>query len=144
MRTNNGKIAYMTSTDSGDNWSSPQYLDFVSNPNYGTELSIIKYSHKIDGKDAVILSTPNSKGGRRNGQIWIGLVNGDNSIDWRYHHDVDYAEYGYSYSSLTELPDGKIGLMFEKFESWSNLQLHLKNVLPYVIYDIDDLKENQQ
>ncbi|PCF37947.1 sialidase family protein [Staphylococcus delphini] len=144
MRTNNGKIAYMTSIDSGDHWSSPQYLDFVSNPNYGTELSIIKYSHKIDGKDAVILSTPNSKGGRRNGQIWIGLVNDDNSIDWRYHHDVDYAEYGYSYSSLTELPDGKIGLMFEKFESWSNLQLHLKNVLPYVIYDIDDLKENQQ
>ncbi|WP_086428552.1 sialidase family protein [Staphylococcus cornubiensis] len=143
MRTNNGKIAYMTSTDAGDHWSSPKYLDFVSNPSYGTELSIIKYSKKIDGKDAVILSTPNSTSGRRNGQIWIGLVNGDNTIDWRYHHDVDYSQYGYGYSSLTEMPNGQIGLMFEKFDSWSNNELHMKNVVPFVKYDIKDLKNNK-
>lgn len=140
MRTNNGKIAYLTSRDSGTTWSSPQYLDFVSNPTYGTQLSIINYSQKIDGKKAVILSSPNSTSGRRHGQISIGLINDDDTIDWRYHHDVDFSQYGFSYSTLTELPNHDIGLMFEKFDSWSRNELHMKNVVPYVSFSIDDLK----
>lgn len=140
MRTNNGKIAYLTSTDSGENWGVPEYLSFVSNPGYGTELSIINYSKKIDGKKAVILSTPNSRSGRRNGQVSIGLINDDNTIEWRYHHDVDFSQYGFSYSTLTELPNHDIGLMFEKFDSWSRNELHMKNVVPYVSLSIEDLK----
>lgn len=142
MRTNNGKIAFITSKDAGNTWSNPNYLDFISNPNYGTELSIINYSQKIDGKNAVILSTPNSKNGRRNGQIWIGLLGENNKIEWRYHHDVDYSQYGFSYSTLTELPNHDIGLMYEKFDSWSRNELHIKNVIPYVSYKIEDLKNN--
>ncbi|WP_238989647.1 sialidase family protein [Staphylococcus sp. MI 10-1553] len=142
MRTNNGKIAFITSKDAGNNWSDPEYLDFISNPNYGTELSIINYSQKIDGKNAVILSTPNSKKGRRNGQIWIGLIGENNKIEWRYHHDVDYSKYGFSYSTLTELPNHDVGLMYEKFDSWSRNELHIKNVVPYVSYKIEDLKNN--
>lgn len=139
MRTNNGKIAYITSYDSGNTWSKPQYLSFIHNPSYGTELSIINYSQKIDGKNAVILSTPNSPSGRRHGQIWIGLINSDNTIDWKYHHDIDNSQYGYSYSTLTELPNHKIGVMFEKFDSWSRNELHMKNVVPYISFDIKDL-----
>ncbi|MCZ9599369.1 MULTISPECIES: sialidase family protein [Lactobacillus] len=139
MRTNNGKIAYITSYDSGNTWSKPQYLSFISNPSYGTELSIINYSQKIDGKNAVILSTPNSTAGRRHGQIWIGLINSNNTIDWKYHHDIDNSQYGYSYSTLTELPNHKIGVMFEKFDSWSRNELHMKNVVPYISFDIKDL-----
>ncbi|ANQ82112.1 sialidase domain-containing protein [Staphylococcus pseudintermedius] len=142
MRTNNGKIAFITSKDAGNTWSNPNYLDFISNPNYGTELSIINYSQKIDGKNAVILSTPNSKNGRRNGQIWIGLLGENNKVEWRYHHDVDYSQYGFSYSTLTELPNHDIGLMYEKFDSWSRNELHIKNVIPYVSYKIEDLKNN--
>ncbi|UXR54182.1 sialidase family protein [Staphylococcus schleiferi] len=144
MRTNNGKIAFITSKDAGETWSEPEYLDFISNPNYGTELSIINYSQKIDGKNAVILSTPNSKYGRRNGQIWIGLVDENNHIDWRYHHNVDYSQYGYSYSSLTELPNNDIGLMFEKYDSWSRKELHIKNVVPFVSYQIEELKNTEK
>ncbi|WP_159795389.1 sialidase family protein [Streptococcus halichoeri] len=143
MRTNNGKIAYLTSKDSGNTWGAPQYLDFVTNPKYGTELSIINYSQKIDGKKALILSTPNSPNGRRHGQVSIGLINDDHSIEWRYHHDIDFAQYGFSYSSLTELPNHDIGLMFEKFDSWSRNELHMKNVVPYVSLTIDDLKTHQ-
>ncbi|EGO8295532.1 sialidase [Enterococcus faecalis] len=140
MRTNNGKIAYLTSKDSGETWGAPEYLNFVSNPGYGTELSIINYSQKIDGKKAVILSTPNSSSGRRNGQVSIGLINDDNTIEWRYHHDVDFSQYGFSYSTLTELPNHDVGLMFEKFDSWSRNELHMKNVVPYVSFSIEDLK----
>lgn len=142
MRTNNGKIAYLTSKDAGTTWSAPEYLKFVSNPSYGTQLSIINYSQLIDGKKAVILSTPNSTNGRKHGQISIGLINDDNTIDWRYHHDVDYSNYGYSYSTLTELPNHEIGLMFEKFDSWSRNELHMKNVVPYITFKIEDLKKN--
>lgn len=140
MRTNNGKIAYLTSKDSGETWGAPEYLNFVSNPGYGTELSIINYSQKIDGKKAVILSTPNSRSGRRHGQVSIGLINDDNTIEWRYHHDVDFSQYGFSYSTLTELPNHDIGLMFEKFDSWSRNELHMKNVVPYVSFSIEALK----
>ncbi|MFD1671839.1 sialidase domain-containing protein [Agrilactobacillus yilanensis] len=140
MRTNNGKVAYMTSTDGGDTWGAPQYLDFINNPGYGTQLSIIKYSQLIDGQEAVILSTPNATNGRRNGQLWTGLIDkANNTINWKYHYDVDYSNYGYSYSAVEELPNHDIGLFYEKFDSWSRNELHMKNVLPYTSLTIDQL-----
>ena len=70
----------------------------------------------------------------------IGLIHEDNTIEWRYHHDVDSSQYGFSYSTLTELPNHEIGLMFEKFDSWSRNELHMKNVVPYISFSIEDLK----
>ncbi|MGC4375258.1 sialidase, partial [Streptococcus suis] len=59
FRTTTGKIAYMTSYDSGETWTDVFYLDHISQTNYGTQVTAIKYSKKIEGKDAIILSTPN-------------------------------------------------------------------------------------
>ncbi|WP_279292391.1 exo-alpha-sialidase [Enterococcus cecorum] len=139
FRTTTGKIAYMTSYDNGDTWSGVSYLDMISQTSYGTQVSVIKYSQKIDGKDAVILSSPNSTAGRKGGQLWVGLINADDSIDWRYHYNVDLPNYGYSYSALTELPNQHIGLFFEKYDSWSRNELHLSNVVQYVDLEITDL-----
>ncbi|WP_216364202.1 sialidase family protein [Enterococcus cecorum] len=139
FRTTTGKIAYMTSYDSGDTWSGVSYLDMISQTSYGTQVSVIKYSQKIDGRDAVILSSPNSTVGRKGGQLWVGLINADDSIDWRYHYNVDLPNYGYSYSALTELPNQHIGLFFEKYDSWSRNELHLSNVVQYVDLEIADL-----
>ena len=139
FRTTTGKIAYMTSYDSGDTWSGVSYLDMISQTSYGTQVSVIKYSQKIDGRDAVILSSPNSTVGRKGGQLWVRLINADDSIDWRYHYNVDLPNYGYSYSALTELPNQHIGLFFEKYDSWSRNELHLSNVVQYVDLEIADL-----
>ncbi len=140
LRTTTGKIGYMTSLDSGDSWSEVKYLDIVQNTSYGTQLSIIKYSQLINGKEAVILSTPNSTNGRRNGQLWVGFIDkATNTIDWNHKYDVDYPQYGYSYSALTELPNHKIGLLYEKYDAWSRNELHLKNVLKYTTLTIDDI-----
>ncbi|WP_409193580.1 sialidase domain-containing protein [Enterococcus cecorum] len=139
FRTTTGKIAYMTSYDSGDTWSGVSCLDMISQTSYGTQVSVIKYSQKIDGRDAVILSSPNSTVGRKGGQLWVGLINADDSIDWRYHYNVDLPNYGYSYSALTELPNQHIGLFFEKYDSWSRNELHLSNVVQYVDLEIADL-----
>ena len=61
------------------------------------------------------------------------------SIDWKYSYAVDGSQIGYSYSCLTELPSGEIGLLYEKYDSWSRNELHLKNILKYEKFTIDEL-----
>lgn len=143
MRTTTGKIGYITSYDNGNTWDNVKYLDFIHNTSYGTQLSIIKYSQKIDGHEALIMSTPNSTTGRRNGQIWVGLVDDSTGeVDWKYHYNVDKSEFGYSYSALAETSDYKIALLYEKYDSWSRNELHLKNILKLEIFDLNDLLKN--
>ena len=140
FRTTTGKIAYMTSRDSGETWSEVSYIDEIQQTSYGTQVSAIKYSQLIDGKEAVILSTPNSRNGRKGGQLVVGLVNEeDDSIDWKYHYDIDLPSYGYAYSAITELPNHHIGVLFEKYDSWSRNELHLSNVVQYIDLEINDL-----
>ncbi|WP_161980239.1 sialidase family protein [Streptococcus sp. S784/96/1] len=140
FRTTTGKIAYMTSYDSGESWSETFYLDNITQTNYGTQVSAIKYSQLVDGKEAIILSTSNATDGRKGGQLNVGLVNPeDYSIDWKYSYNVDLPKYGYAYSSLTELPNHKIGVLFEKYDSWSRSELHLTNVVQYIDLDITDI-----
>lgn len=140
FRTTTGKIGYMTSTDSGATWSDVDYLDMIQQTNYGTQLSVIKYSQSIDGKEAVILSTTNSTQGRKNGQLWMGFINpNNNSIDWKHTYDIDLPSYGYAYSAITELANHHIGVLFEKYDSWSRNELHLSNVTQYVDLEISDL-----
>ncbi|HEP1824346.1 TPA: exo-alpha-sialidase [Streptococcus suis] len=142
FRTTTGKIAYMTSYDSGESWSDVFYLDHIVQTNYGTQVTAIKYSKKIDGKDAIILSTPNNSSGRRTGQIWIGLINSDDTVEWKYSYNVDLPKFGYSYSAITELPNGHLGLLFEKYDSWSRNELHLSDVVQYVDLEISDIINN--
>ena len=40
---------------------------------------------------------------------------------------------------MTELPNHEIGLMFEKFDSWSRNELHMKNVVPYITFKIVEI-----
>lgn len=147
LRTGSGYIAEVTSIDGGETWSDRVPLTEIATTSYGTQLSVINYSQPIDGKPAIILSAPNATNGRKNGKIWIGLINetgqsGVNkySVEWKYCYSVDTPQMGYSYSCLTELPDGKVGLLYEKYDSWSRNELHLKNILKYEKFTIDELK----
>lgn len=54
------------------------------------------------------------------------MENGSNDIDWVKHKEVNNANDGYSYSALTETKNSKILLLYEKYDSWSRNQLHLK------------------
>ncbi len=86
---------------------------------YGCMISAINYSQKVDGKDAIILSSPEGPNRRSNGIIRIGLLNEytDESgrtrynVDWKYKHQVNSGEF--QYSSLTELPNNDIAIMYE-------------------------------
>lgn len=146
LRTGSGYIAEVTSADGGETWSKRVPLTQISTTSYGTQLSVINYSQLIDGKQVIILSSPNATNGRKNGKIWVGLINDTGksgvdrySIDWKYSYAVDGSQIGYSYSCLTELPSGEIGLLYEKYDSWSRNELHLKNILKYEKFTIDEL-----
>ena len=147
LRTGSGYIAQVMSTDGGETWSERVPLTEIATTGYGTQLSVINYSQPVDGKPAILLSAPNATNGRKNGKIWIGLISetGNSgkdkySVDWKYCYSVDTPQMGYSYSCLTELPDGEIGLLYEKYDSWSRNELHLKNILKYERFNIYELK----
>ncbi len=137
-RTDNGKIGYSMSHDNGDTWTEITNLDIVDNTQYGTQVSALKYSGEIEGKPAVILSTPNSTQARENGELIIGLYNGE-KIEWKYRYTIPDTQNGFSYSDLTETADNKIALHYENYDSWSRDQLHLKDVLLMQRFDIQDI-----
>lgn len=146
MRTNVGKIGYITSLDGGMTWSSTEYIPDITVVSYGTQLSVINYSQTIDGKPAIIMSTPTSSSGRRGGQILVGLITDTGEtgydkydVDWAYSYEVDLSTYGFSYSCVTELPNHNIAILYEKYDSWSRNELHLKDVTRYEIYTIAEI-----
>ncbi|MDO4764668.1 MAG: sialidase domain-containing protein [Eubacteriales bacterium] len=149
LRTNVGKIGVITSVDGGQTWGPQTYVSGMHAAQYGTQLSAINYSGLIDSKPAILLSAPNATNGRKDGRIWVGLIEDTGGtgydkyiIDWKYSYQVDKPEYGFSYSCMTELPNGEIGILYEKYDSWSRQELHLKNVLIYEQLSIDELKSN--
>ncbi|MCF2652503.1 exo-alpha-sialidase [Anaeromassilibacillus senegalensis] len=101
---------YYVSTDNGATWGSKQSVNGISY-NTSCQISAITYSKKIDGKTAILLSAPGSTGSRANGKIFVGLVQDDGSISWKYTYSVTNGAY--AYSCLTELNDGSIGLLYE-------------------------------
>ena len=146
MRTGVGKIAYITSTDGGTTWSDSAYLPGITVASYGTQLSVIRHSQTVDGKSVILLSTPTASNGRRGGKILVGLATDTGatgydkySISWDYAYEVDLPAYGFSYSCMTELPDGRVGLLYEKYDSWSRDELHLKNIMRYDIFTLSEL-----
>ncbi len=122
-------VCYYISDDYGETFSAPisSGIDYNSN----CMIHAITYSKKIDGKDAIILSAPSNTGSRSNGKLFVGLVEEDGTIDWKYNFVVDNKANNqyYAYSCLTELKDGRIGLLYENIDAGAK----------YVIYTIDEI-----
>lgn len=131
-----GKCKTATSLDGGQTW-----IDVASTfgDNYAgtnSQLSAIAYSAPVvsakDGQTypAVILSMAYNKS-RTDGRIYVGLLkpNGtyDNgsvkyTIDWEYKYQVTGASELFAYSSLAELSNGKVGMIYEASptDSWAD------------------------
>lgn len=125
-----GYISYTDSTDYGETWSSytlDKALGYCSNCMF----SVINYSKKIDGKDAIILACPSTKT-RKLGVIKIGLYGDDNKVEWKYNKKVTDSlnPFSYVYSCITELSDGNIVDLYESDKA----EFTLKG------YTIDELK----
>lgn len=119
-RTTAGYVASAYSADGGHTWHNLRLeKELPLTGGSGCQVSAINYQGKIDGKDAVLLSAPAGES-RKNGYIYVGLIRESAEdgrpyrIDWTYKKEVTDADTYFAYSCLTQLADGKIGLLYEQ------------------------------
>lgn len=120
MRSNNspgGLVVYSTSKDGGETWSNT--VSALGDAGNGSrcQLSVINYSKKVmynsQEYDAILMSSVGRTGVRDNGTVRVGLVQPDNKIKWISKYEITKKGEAYAYSCLTELENGKIGLLYE-------------------------------
>lgn len=99
---------YYVSTDGGESWTSKGNVEGISYTKT-CQMNAITYSKPIDGKTAILLSAATN--GRSNGKIFVGLIQEDGSIQWKYNYAVNNGTF--QYSCMTELKDGSVALLYE-------------------------------
>lgn len=136
MRNRCGYVAIATSFDGGETWYKDVHLE-EKLPDPYCQLTVINYSKKIDGKDALIFANAASNT-RIDGTVRIGLIeesgcyeNGQckYEIDWKYSKLVKPGYY--AYSCLTELPNGNIGLFYEgtEVDEMTYIELSIEEIM---------------
>lgn len=139
-----GGVLIATSYDGGETWDADMPRDaalVAPTPYGGCQQSVINYSQKIDGQDAVIFTNA-AANSRSNGTIRIGLID-DNGLDangrviytfdWAYHRVIRAGEFGYS--ALMEMPNGNIVCFYEQESRPDNI-----HSLVFGEYTLDYLK----
>ncbi len=144
MRNAGSYVRIATSFDGGATWDSEVYED-KNLPEPYCQLSVINYSQKIDGEDAIVFANPKGAG-RTNGTVRFGIIkqNGTHSngepryeFEWRYNKLVKAGTY--AYSCLTELPNGDIGLFYEGTD---NKEMSYMEMSPeYIKFDYESAVE---
>lgn len=125
-----GYISYCDSTDFGESWG-PYTLDKSLKYCSNCQFSVINYTQKVDGKDAIIISCPSTKT-RKLGVIKVGLYDENNVVAWKYRKNVTDSlnPFSFIYSCITELSDGTVVDLYESD----------KAEFSFVGYTIDELK----
>lgn len=124
---------YAVSNDGGATWENERRIrDMGININQGCQISAITYSKLIDGKTAIILSCPTGDS-RANGRLFVGLVQEDGDIEWKYEHEVTSGGDAFAYSCVTEAQDGSLALLYEGSSGTR-----------FVTYEISDVAEHAQ
>jgi len=110
-----GHRMYTLSKDGGVNWSQPVDETALPEPGFGCMASFIRLSGIKDGdaKNRILFSNPASSKGRENMMIKTSY---DEGKTWRYGKVLYTGPSGYS--SMTVLPDGSIGMLYETGEKY--------------------------
>lgn len=112
-RSNKGTVTYADATrDSSNNLVFSAPVDTGISCTSTCNVTAIKYSKKIDGKEAILVGMPGGSG-RANGKIFTFLVNEDKSLTLKSTFSVPNSASCYAYSCMSELSDGTIGLLWE-------------------------------
>ena len=146
-RSTGSKIAEAMSFDGGQTWTEAAHVPGMTQPGWGSQLSVIRYGGLIEGKPALIMSSPAGVGNyRRDGRVKIGLITDTGKegsekykIDWTYDYSVDSKNAGFAYSCLSELPNHQIGLMYEKYDSYNPVELHSQDIMKYEELSLSEL-----
>ncbi len=111
--SNSMVVRYTDHTWNGTSWTTGSVTRVEGAPRWGAcQLSAIKYSKKVDGKDLILYSAPSSTSNRTKGVIHAFLVNDDKTMTLYNTYSVN-GDGVYAYSSLTETADGNIALLYE-------------------------------
>lgn len=102
--------SYFVSSDDGETWTSATSTGLSYQT--GSAMGSITYSKLIDGCPAIILAAPSGSASRTAGKLYVGLVQSNGTIVWKYTYAVNGSSY-YAYSDLIELSNGSIGLLYE-------------------------------
>ena len=115
VRDGHTTLFYLDYTLQDGTWVPGELVDtgMVKRGANGNQLSAIKYNEKIDGKDAILVSLASSTSGRTDGKIYVGLVNDDKTMEWKYSYAVTEPGSAFAYSCLTELADGSVAILYE-------------------------------
>lgn len=111
----NGKQAIMY-CDATWNGSSYSWGDVVNTgiAIYGNcQLSAIMYPYKVNGKRAILVSSPSDTSGRTTGAIFALLLNNDNSVSEYTKKVITSSGATFQYSCLTVLSDGRVADLYE-------------------------------
>lgn len=134
--TSGGKIIMATSVNGGETWQDVKSALGDNAAGVSSQVSALGYSQNvisaIDGNSypALLLSSAYDRA-RKDGRIFVGLIKEDGTysdgsqkykIDWEYQYQLTRADQLYAYSSMTELANGKIGILYESSEttSWAD------------------------
>lgn len=140
MRNFSGFAQIATSFDGGETWDSEVVTERDLIAPY-SQMTAIRYDGQIDGKEAVIFASAGNSSQRINGTVRAGLILEDGKysngrtkykFDWKYSQLVKEGAYGYS--SLTNLHDGNIGLLYENNTNMDFIKFNPK----YLKWDRED------
>lgn len=107
-------LRYTDHTWNGEKWVAGDPVDTGVAKTYRNQLSAIQYSQQLDGKEVILVSTATGAGGSRtNGKIYTFVVNEDKTMELVNAYEVTASGAAYGYSSLTEMTDGSIALLYE-------------------------------
>ncbi|MGC6360429.1 sialidase family protein [Bisgaard Taxon 45] len=138
MRNKSGNVMLSTSKDGGYTWV--RTMPIAELTHGYSQLSVLKYSKKINGKEYIIFSGQSQQGSggdglRQDGKLFLGEVQEDGSISWKTDKlareitsngtaRTQNATYknGYVYSSMAELGDGSIGLAYENTVDYTTIK----------------------
>lgn len=113
-RNGKKKIRYCDATWNGSGYQWGDVVDTGIDIWGNCQLSAVMYPYLIDGKRAILVSSPSSTEGRKTGAIFTLLLNDDNTISTDYAKKTITAEGAtFAYSCLTVLKDGRVADLYE-------------------------------
>jgi len=108
-----GHRMYTISKDMGQTWQDIVDETTLPEPGAGCQASFIRYTNKNDGylKNRLLFSNPASTEGRLNMTVRVSY---DEGKTWTYSKTLHKGPS--AYSCMTVLPDGSIGILYERGE----------------------------
>ena len=125
FRNRFGRICYADAhpNDSDDNytWSSVVQTDILlAGRSSDCQISALRHSKTVDGRDVILIACPNNCGGRAdlsgryNGILRTMLYDPKTGkTTWNHAFEVNGNDDFFGYSCLTELADGTVALLYE-------------------------------